>query len=134
MPDFAYAPTGSGRRCWNLNAFSWSLCLTRLLPWLYVRSTGGTYGARAKMVYITQVHMVHGTGHEHIEGVQGSQDGKSDRRGRSQMIGFIKQNGAGSVKVSDGRNTVDVGVIDGKWLRTHADGKWIDNPLALPHY
>ncbi len=43
---------------------------------------------------------------------------------------------AESPKVTDGTNTVDVGVVKvtPPNIRTHAGGKWRDNLLALPKY
>jgi len=84
------------------------------------------------MVFITAVHMEGGSGHEHIAAVRWEQGGKTGHCSRALMVSFINENGAEAVKVTDGRNTVSVGVLEGKWLPTHADGKWTDNLLALP--
>jgi len=52
------------------------------------------------------------------------------------MVDWI-ENKKGVAKVTDGKNTVDVGVVANatpKYILTHADGKWTDNLLALPSY
>jgi exosome complex RNA-binding protein Rrp42 (RNase PH superfamily) len=51
------------------------------------------------------------------------------------MVDWIK-NKNGDARVTDGVNTVKVGVVDASppYIRTHADGKWTDNLLALPTY
>lgn len=86
------------------------------------------------MVYVTAVHMEGGSRHEHIAAVRWTDpsDRKTGESSREQMVQFI--NGGGDVRVTDGRNTVSVGVFEHKWIRTHADGKWSDNLLALPRY
>ena len=50
------------------------------------------------------------------------------------MVDWIEKGGV--AKVTDGRNTVDVGVVNAtpKYIRTHADGKPTDNLLYLPRY
>jgi Protein of unknown function (DUF3892) len=89
------------------------------------------------MVYVTAVHMEGGAQHEHIAAVrwQDPQTTQSNTATREQMVTYIRSN-PGVVKVTDGRNTVDVGVVEVNppHLRTHADGKWTDNLLALPRY
>ncbi len=89
------------------------------------------------MVYITAVHMEqNGTRHEHIASVrwQNPADNATGESTRQVMVDWIRQGGV--AKVTDGRNTVDVGVVEANppYLRTHADGKWTDNLLALPRY
>ena len=93
------------------------------------------------MVYITQIHMSQrqSQSHEHIEKVWWSEagTGKTGENTVAQMVEFI-ENQKGSAKVSDGKNTVDVGVVHpnsgAAFIRTYADGKWTDNLLALPRY
>jgi len=83
--------------------------------------------------FITEVHMEGGSEHEHIARVRwkNSQTGESTKQ---QMVEFIEK--GNSVKVEDGRNTVDVGVVNAtpKYIRTYADGKWSNNLLALPRF
>jgi hypothetical protein len=88
------------------------------------------------MVYITDVHMTTiGTGHEHIGAVKwrNPEDGVTGETTIDAMVDWI-ENKKGVAKVTDGRNTVSVGVVDHAYLRTHADGKWTDNLLSLPRY
>lgn len=51
------------------------------------------------------------------------------------MVDWIETD-QGRAVVTDGKNTVNVGVVDTtpKYLRTYADGIWTDNLLALPRY
>ena len=89
------------------------------------------------MVRITAVHMTNGgTKHEHIASVKWvnpSTNVKGDNT-RAQMVDFI--NGGGKAQVADGRGSVAVGVAKASppYIRTHADGRWTDNLLALPRY
>lgn len=89
------------------------------------------------MVYVTAVHMEGGQQHEHIAEVQwqNPQSRDTGRSSRAAMVDFIK-NKNGDARVNDGRNEVQVGVVEAQppYLRTHADGKWTDNLLALPRY
>ena len=89
------------------------------------------------MVYITHVHMEGGTRHEHIASVKWKNpaDGKTGESTRAQMVEWLRVKG-NEAKVTDGKNTVDVGVYETQppHIQTHADGKWTDNLLALPRY
>ena len=87
------------------------------------------------MVQVTSVHMSGGTQHEHIAKVKWRDDKNSTGEStRAEMVTFIE--GGGKAYVTDGTNTVYVGVVNAtpKYIRTHADGKWTDNLLALPRY
>jgi hypothetical protein len=70
--------------------------------------------------------------HEHITGI-GLSDGA--RWTKQQAIGFLATSGNSLYVVGTGISA-EVGVVkDGPgapYLRTHADGKWTDNLLALP--
>lgn len=92
------------------------------------------------MVQITSVHMSPGgTTHEHIASVRwvNPDDRKTGENTRAQMVDWIDKE-KGKAIVSDGRNTVSVGTVHPErapsYIRTYADGKWIDNLLALPRY
>jgi hypothetical protein len=89
------------------------------------------------VIYIVKVHMVGGARHEHIASVgwRNPEDGKTGESTRLVVVDWIENN-SGVAKVSDGINTVSVGVVNANtpYLRTHADGKWTDNLLALPRY
>lgn len=85
------------------------------------------------MVYITHVHMSGGAGHQHIVSVKwrNPNNGEVGTSSVADMVDWI-ENKNGVAKVTDGRNTATVGVVDHKYLRTYADGTWTDNLLALP--
>ena len=89
------------------------------------------------MVQITQIHLVGGYRHEHIASVRwiNPQDNNTGENTRSEMVSWLNKPGARAV-VSTGSRTVDVGVVDANppYIRTHADGVWTDNLLALPQY
>lgn len=88
-------------------------------------------------VEITAVHMSGGDKHEHIANVKwtNQQTSKTGDSTRAAMVDWI-ENQKGQAVVTDGKNTVNVGVVDAtpKYLRTYADGVWTDNLLALPRY
>jgi hypothetical protein len=88
------------------------------------------------MVYVTAIHLVGGERHEHITEVRWlnpatNVTGSTSRAG---MVDWIR--GGGDARVTDGIRTVQVGVVDAipPFIRTHADGVWTDNLLALPKY
>ena len=89
------------------------------------------------MVYVTAIHQAGGSGHEHITSVQWRDPATSNtgENTKSEMVDWIK-NKNGDARVTDGTNTVQVGVVDASppYIRTYADGKWTDNLLALPRY
>lgn len=86
---------------------------------------------------MSHVRMVGGTQHQHIAEVKwrNPADSKVGQSTREQMVTYIRGQ-KGVVKVTDGKNTVDVGVYetDPPHIQTHADGKWTDNLLALPRF
>jgi len=88
-------------------------------------------------VEITAVHLSGGDKHEHISNVKwtNQQNSETGASTREAMVDWI-ENQKGQAVVTDGRNTVNVGVVDAspKYLRTYADGIWTDNLLALPRY
>ncbi len=88
------------------------------------------------MVQITAVHMVGGQGHEHIASVRWTNVStrETGETSRADMVTYIE---AGNTAfVTDGLNKAWVGVVNAtpKYIRTHADGKWTDNLLALPRF
>lgn len=89
------------------------------------------------MIYITAIHLVGGSGHEHISDVQWRNPG-DDTTGQSSkatMVDWIK-NKSGDARVTDGTNEARVGVVEGTppYIRTYADRTWTDNLLALPQF
>lgn len=89
------------------------------------------------MVYVTAVHLVGGSGHQHIEEFWWLDpgDGKTGKTSRGGMVDYIR-NKNGVVKVGGPDGPVAVHVVDGHppLLRTVADNQWSDNLLALPKY
>jgi hypothetical protein len=90
-------------------------------------------------IYIAAVHLSGGTQHEHISQLvwmNGSTFG-SGIISRAGMVEFIDDK-KGDVRASDGKTVAQVGVVHpnvgSAYLRTHKDGKWTDNLLALPQY
>lgn len=88
------------------------------------------------MVYVTHIRLSGGTGHEHITNVkwQDTSNNTSNQMTREQAVDWI--NHGNRAYVTDGQRTVEVGVVKANppYLRTHADGKWTDNLLALPRF
>jgi hypothetical protein len=90
------------------------------------------------MVFITHIRMSNnGTRHEHITDVKwrDASTRNADQSSIAEMVAWI-ENRRGVAKVTDGVNTVNVGVVNvpPKHLRTFADGRWTDNLLALPRF
>ena len=88
------------------------------------------------MVYITHIRTSHGNQHEYITDVKwrDSSTGNTNQMTRQMAVGWLQ---AGNrAYVTDGSQTVEVGVVNANppYLRTHADGKWSDNLLALPQF
>jgi hypothetical protein len=89
------------------------------------------------MIYVTAVHMVGGSSHEHIGEVkwEHATNGTTGKSTRAEMVKWIKDD-KGEARVRDGQGWVHVGVVEASppYIRTYADGKWTDNLLALPKY
>ena len=89
------------------------------------------------MVYITHIRTASGNSNEHITHVRWLQP-DNNQVGESSiptMVDWIDHKG-GIAKVKEGNRIVDVGVVhaDPPYLRTHADGTWTNNLLALPRF
>jgi hypothetical protein len=89
-------------------------------------------------IKFTNIRLTGGTGHEHITHLWWTDpaSGKTGDNPRQRLVSWI-ENENGKAYVDDGRgNRADVGVVSppgrDKYLRTHADGQWTDNLLALP--
>lgn len=89
------------------------------------------------MIQITARRMVGGTRHEHIAAVRWTNlaDGKPGEGSRQAVVAWLLQPDTRAIVVA-GTTSVDVGVVEATppYLRTHADGKWSDNLLALPTF
>jgi hypothetical protein len=93
--------------------------------------------AALKLVNITQRHMEGGQGHEHIARVRwiNPETNATGENSRAEMVDWI-WNKSGKAFVVKGGLRVAVGVVkaDPPYIRTHADGVWTDNLLALPTF
>lgn len=89
------------------------------------------------MVEITAIHLDGGTRHEHIASVKwrNPSTSKVGTSSRATMVDWLRD-ATNRAYVTDGQHTVSVGVVDGKtpYIRTHKDGVWTDNLLALPQF
>lgn len=76
--------------------------------------------------------------HEHISSVQwrNLQTGATGESTRPAVVSWLDESNANQAVVANGASWVYVGVVRPgnrpAYLRTHADGKWSDNLLALP--
>lgn len=90
------------------------------------------------MIEITNVHMVGGTQHEHIAELKwkNTSDGKTGATSRADLVAWLEPGSGNRAIVRDGQGCVDVGIVRATppYVRTHADGRWTDNLLALPRY
>jgi hypothetical protein len=89
-------------------------------------------------IRITAVRLTGGQSHEHITHLWWTNpaSGETGDNSRPQIVTWIEDDN-GKAYVDDGRgNRADVLVVTpkygDKYLRTHADGQWTDNLLALP--
>jgi hypothetical protein len=89
-------------------------------------------------IKITAIRQIGGSGHEHITHLWWTNpaSGKTGDNERSQVVDWIENKG-GKAYVEDHYGyRADVRVVTPahgpKYLRTHADGRWTDNLLALP--
>jgi Protein of unknown function (DUF3892) len=88
------------------------------------------------MIFINAIRVSHGVQHEHIVELQW-RNPETNQTGRSSREVIVDWIGKGGVaKVADAFRTVDVAVVNAipPYVRTHADGRWTDNLLALPRY
>jgi hypothetical protein len=89
-------------------------------------------------IRITAIRLSGGERHEHIVRLWWTNpaDGNSGDNSRAELVTWIEDKN-GKAYVEDARsNRADVGVVKPasgpKYLRTHADGRWTNNLLALP--
>ncbi|MFB7289871.1 DUF3892 domain-containing protein [Actinacidiphila glaucinigra] len=90
------------------------------------------------MIYITAVHLEGGDKHEHIASVrwENPATGNTGQNTKAQMVNWLDEGGNHKAGVRNGASYVQVGVVHATppYLRTHANGVWTDNLLALPRY
>jgi len=88
-------------------------------------------------IRFTAIRLPAGTMHQHIVRLWWTNPSSSETgdNSRAELVAWIEQDGKAYVEDRFG-NRVDVGVVTPRvgedCLRTHADGKWTDNLLALP--
>jgi len=89
------------------------------------------------VIYIHAVHMSGGTQHEHIASVRwkNPDTGKSGQSSRAEMVKWINAGNA-AYACGGGGHMARVKVVNANppYIRTHADGIWSDNLLALSRY
>ena len=89
------------------------------------------------MVEITQVKLAGGERHEHIVEVawRNPDDGATGRTSREGMVEWLRKPGSYAFVSAAGRQ-VAVAVVNAPepFIRTHTDGEWTDNLLALSRY
>lgn len=93
------------------------------------------------MVYITHIRLSPPTSndHQHITRVKwlNPTDQNTQHNSVTDMVAWIETQ-KGVARVTDGVREVDVGVVHpdsgAAYLRTHADGRWSNNLLALPRF
>ena len=89
-------------------------------------------------IRVTAIRLSGGQQHEHITHLWWTNpaDGSTGDHTRAQLVSWIEdKNGKAYVEDRPG-DRAEVGVVTPKvgpkYLRTHADGKWTNNLLALP--
>ena len=90
------------------------------------------------MVYITHIRLSGGTRHEHITDVKwhNPTNGKTGESTKQNMVDWLRTAGNNARVKDQFGDEAQVGIVEGNppYLRTHADGKWTDNLLALPKF
>lgn len=88
------------------------------------------------MRVITAIHLVGGSGHEHIAEVRwtNAATAQTGHSSREEMVSYLRAGNRAEVHAA-GR-AVEVRVVNANppYIRTYADGIWTDNLLALPRY
>ncbi len=87
-------------------------------------------------IEIIQIHMSPGgTGHEHIERLKWRNGTKSGEGTRQAIVDWLRS-ASNTAFVANGVRQAEVGIVEARppYLRTHADGVWTNNLLALPRY
>ena len=91
------------------------------------------------MIQITNIRLVGGNQHEHISDLkwQNTTTASQGQSTRQQMVDWLSVQGNEAI-VRTTTRTVFVGVVrpaqGPPYVRTHADGVWTDNLLALPRF
>jgi hypothetical protein len=87
------------------------------------------------VVQVTHIRQAGGNKHEHITTVQwySPSSGDVNTSTTATMVAWLR-NKTNRAYVCDGKRIVEIGVVEATppYIRTHADGSWTDNLLALP--
>jgi Protein of unknown function (DUF3892) len=89
-------------------------------------------------IRITHIRQAGGIGHEHITDLWwiNPASGQTGDNTRAQIVSWIEDKHGKAYVEDELGNRADVAVVTPehgpKYLRTHADGRWTDNLLALP--
>jgi hypothetical protein len=92
------------------------------------------------MIEITAISFDGGAGHEHISSLRwrNTQSGATGQSTREAIVAWLEESKANQAVVANSGTWVYVGVVrptsSSPYLRTHADGSWTDNLLALPRF
>jgi hypothetical protein len=91
------------------------------------------------MVYIYAVHMSRSDKHhQHIESVRwrDPDSGKHGQSTQAEIVAFVRRPNAAVYVCGGDGHMARVGVVNKTppYIRTHADGDWSDNLLAVPRY
>ncbi len=92
------------------------------------------------MIEITAIRLDGDARHEHIAALQwrNTQSGATGQSTRRAIVDWLEESKANQAVVAKNGTWVYVGVCRPKdgppYLRTHADGTWVDNLLALPRF
>jgi catechol-2,3-dioxygenase len=92
------------------------------------------------MIEITAIHLQGGEYHQHIANVKWRQTSTSEtgQSTRQAVVNWLQESKTNQAVVANAGTWVYVGVVTqgpgAPYLRTHADGVWNDNLLALPKY
>lgn len=92
------------------------------------------------MIQIIKRHMVGGERHEHIAKVKYMSGAVEKEATRQAMVDWLDDKTTKNIAIVIGKDgkTSYVGTVHPKvghaYIRSHADGDWNDNLLALPEY
>jgi hypothetical protein len=133
-PKLPSKSRASPQSLWELTVVCARLSISSVLQFSAIL---GKVGEGSSMVRVTTVHMEGGENHEHIARVRWTnpQTGDSGQSTREQMIEYLRKPGTRAF-VTDGERTVNIRIVEAEppYIRTHADGVWTNNLLALPRY
>ena len=92
------------------------------------------------MIEITAIKLAGGKKEDHISSLRwrNTQTGATGQSTRQAIVEWLEESKANQAVVASNGAWVYVGVCRPdnapKYLRTHADGKWTNNLLSLPHF